>query len=595
MPHICKTSVQEKQMTLNQKGINQMPYYINDDCIGCTYCWNECPTLAISFDGDKYAIDPEKCIKCDTCIKACLMGAIRDTDTQEPESVPHEPIRKSCDFLVVGGGAAGLVAATRFAELTGKKAIVLEKNRKPGGGGWFAVGYTPSNTRWEKEAGMPDTLDDNVRNAMDRTNWSLDIKLVKNLFKALGEAFDWLCEWSDTGSCFHLGKNPFNDQLSVTIRHESNGSGRFITSRIVPRLNELGVEILTDTAAREVITTDDGTVTGVIAADAGGEVVIECKACLLATGSLIRSPLTYKLYPKFAETEAKRYAHSMPGLTGDALMMAEKAGIPLDYDSICLAFVGCMPVAFDKGPFQQGERGDAMKVNLNGERWCNEMCNNQVLAEWLLDQPKSIAFTVMDSSILQSEMSRPGGHMIPGQSGPSGDSPMYPYGVADFAMPRGDQPTPNEPGAMKALAEKLNSPTLCCGNTLEELANKMGVPADKFVAAVERYNKMCLEGRDADFLKKPEYMKPLVQAPFFAMQNYLYLDGIFGGLNINDKMEVVSKNGPVKGLYAAGDITSGRYTNDNLHKTEIINDYSWAIAGGFMAGTNSAEKLGTAE
>ena len=46
----------------------------------------------------------------------------------------------------------------------------------------------------------------------------------------------------------------------------------------------------------------------------------------------------------------------------------------------------------------------------------------------------------------------------------------------------------------------------------------------------------------------------------------------------------------VKGLYAAGDITCGRYVNDRLHKTEVINDYSWAVAGGFMAANHMIGK-----
>ena len=48
-------------------------------------------------------------------------------------------------------------------------------------------------------------------------------------------------------------------------------------------------------------------------------------------------------------------------------------------------------------------------------------------------------------------------------------------------------------------------------------------------------------------------------------------------------MQVLANGQVVQGLYAAGDITCGRYTNDLMHKTEVINDYSWAIAGGYMA------------
>ncbi|WP_373799159.1 4Fe-4S binding protein, partial [Bacteroides heparinolyticus] len=43
-----------------------MAYVINDDCIACGTCIDECPVGAIS-EGDKYSIDPEACTECGTC------------------------------------------------------------------------------------------------------------------------------------------------------------------------------------------------------------------------------------------------------------------------------------------------------------------------------------------------------------------------------------------------------------------------------------------------------------------------------------------------------------------------------------------------
>ncbi|HHY63215.1 MAG TPA: 4Fe-4S binding protein [Bacillota bacterium] len=51
-----------------------MAYEINDNCIACGACKEECPTEAIS-EGDIYAIDPEKCIDCGTCNEVCPVGA----------------------------------------------------------------------------------------------------------------------------------------------------------------------------------------------------------------------------------------------------------------------------------------------------------------------------------------------------------------------------------------------------------------------------------------------------------------------------------------------------------------------------------------
>ena len=47
-----------------------MAYVINDSCVACGTCIDECPVGAIS-EGDIYAIDPETCTDCGTCADVC--------------------------------------------------------------------------------------------------------------------------------------------------------------------------------------------------------------------------------------------------------------------------------------------------------------------------------------------------------------------------------------------------------------------------------------------------------------------------------------------------------------------------------------------
>jgi ferredoxin len=53
----------------------QLTYIIEPTCIGCHYCFNECPASAISWGDDKYEIDQKKCIHCGTCAKVCNISA----------------------------------------------------------------------------------------------------------------------------------------------------------------------------------------------------------------------------------------------------------------------------------------------------------------------------------------------------------------------------------------------------------------------------------------------------------------------------------------------------------------------------------------
>ncbi len=52
-----------------------MAYKINDNCIECGSCAENCPVGAITPGNNKYEINPSKCIDCGTCASVCPVGA----------------------------------------------------------------------------------------------------------------------------------------------------------------------------------------------------------------------------------------------------------------------------------------------------------------------------------------------------------------------------------------------------------------------------------------------------------------------------------------------------------------------------------------
>lgn len=56
-----------------------MAYKINEDCVACGTCIDECPVEAIS-EGDIYRIDPDACIDCGACAAACPSDAIHPAE-----------------------------------------------------------------------------------------------------------------------------------------------------------------------------------------------------------------------------------------------------------------------------------------------------------------------------------------------------------------------------------------------------------------------------------------------------------------------------------------------------------------------------------
>ncbi len=53
-----------------------MAYKINDECIKCGICVDECPVEAISEGDETYIIDEDKCTDCGACADACPSEAI---------------------------------------------------------------------------------------------------------------------------------------------------------------------------------------------------------------------------------------------------------------------------------------------------------------------------------------------------------------------------------------------------------------------------------------------------------------------------------------------------------------------------------------
>jgi NADH:ubiquinone oxidoreductase subunit F (NADH-binding)/ferredoxin-like protein FixX len=56
-------------------------YEINDNCTGCTKCFQECPVSAIGFKPyEKHEIDQQLCTKCDNCRVVCRDNAVEIID-----------------------------------------------------------------------------------------------------------------------------------------------------------------------------------------------------------------------------------------------------------------------------------------------------------------------------------------------------------------------------------------------------------------------------------------------------------------------------------------------------------------------------------
>ena len=102
---------------------------------------------------------------------------------------------------------------------------------------------------------------------------------------------------------------------------------------------------------------------------------------------------------------------------------------------------------------------------------------------------------------------------------------------------------------------KKGNPQLCF--------QQLNLPADTFVATVQRYNELCAKGEDEDFGKESSRMLPLENPPYYGCRQGASLLCTLDGLRINTNMQVLDKAGaPIEGLYAAGDCSGGFFAHN---------------------------------
>lgn len=582
-----------------------MSYKIKPFCLGCHYCALECPTHAIDYVGTQYQIDPDKCVECGKCVEVCNVSAI---DTGKPEVVmPHAPKELEADCVVIGAGAGGTVAAVKLAELTGKKIIVLEKAKRYGGSGWFA-GFmisdgpmggpgAPGGPEGGPDGGpggpggpeggpggppMPD------KSFLEK----LDQNLIANAKAAGVRLNDWLLQMPDVQP--YLVETEVRGKQVRSLTEEriffnqksTDGSigpgkgGSFLIETMVRQFPKYGIQLLTQTAAKKILTDDTGAVSGVIARDPGGEVRIKCKAVICSSGSYTHNDaLLRRFIPWFFPDEKENpncepvHRFAAPTDTGDVVELGESCGAFVDYDAFCINLFGPVHHPFSFAGFFAQMSGSQMTVNLKGKRFYNEGAMGAGAAP-ICFQPRRMVYSIFDTPGMEAVMDEG----IRTRGGIEGE--YLKRWKTDF----------------QEELDSHNGVSLFVADTLEELAEQAGIEKAPFLLEVAHYNDMCEKGVDEDFGKNPRNMKPIETGPFYAVFGKMATDGAFGGVLVDPKCQVyrADKQGVIPGLYAAGDNASGVQANAGKPgdwRMKAFTDYQWAVDGGYLSAESCAEHL----
>ena len=480
---------------------------------------------------------------------------------------PPDPIADSdvvdtveTDVLVIGAGYSGLATALSAIE-EGLKVIVAEKTDACQGRG-AGTGVINSSYAVAHGAEVTDKASAAFRWAQTCGN-RINEKLLGIFFEQSGPAMDWLLKKSEEGG-YKLkvdlwdgySRNPlFPDEAGYHMLSLDQGASgmadfdqiKFFTVELLGKLCEAaGVEFLFQSPAEQLVQEEDGSISGAFLKTSDGyKKVMASKGVVLATGDIAGDKEMMDYYCPVAEKATPIYTPAGAN-TGDGHKMALWVGGAMQ-DA---PFPPMLHPQLYADKSSNELEGPFLYINKQGKRFFNEGTWVQPRSlQIMMSTDEGIAYSVFDSNWPRDLM----------------DS--FPYGGGMFWDSFRYKETSTYEDTINyyqnSLQENIEAGTAWQADTIEELAQKMGVDSEQMKKTVDRYNSICEKGDDVDFHKRDALLYPVKEGPFYANSVGACLLVVVGGAKVNEKLQVLStKSEPIKGLYAVGNASGDLYAVD---------------------------------
>jgi fumarate reductase flavoprotein subunit len=432
-------------------------------------------------------------------------------------------MKRDFDVIVVGGGGAGLSAAISAAG-TGATVLVVEADRKLGGTSALSTGVVyAASTSVQRKAGITDTPEEMFTYAMTLNAHKAQPHLLREMAYKSADALDWLIS---LGVEFDPADLYISGVDSLPRGHKAKGNGTEIMDALDQTAHIAGVTVALETRVRELDRDEDGSIGGIVV---GGQTVTAGAVVLTTGGFGANSEMLARYYPQAAISESLWYVGS-PHARGDGLAMGMSVGAEIGGHNN-----GVLQIT--PGLVRELESylpGWLIFVNRDGRRFIRETDAYGVMSGVMLDQIGGEAFAIFD------EAARRDANVIVTYK------PLAPSWTAD------------------QLQTFINGGRIAKADSLDALAELVGVRAATFATTVENYNHDCELGADTMFFKNPIYLRAISTPPYYACRLRAGIVGYTAaGLRIDTTARALDEaDRPIAGLYAAGETTCvlpGRY------------------------------------
>ena len=470
--------------------------------------------------------------------------------------MPAAAQEADADVVIIGAGGGGLSAALEAIEQGASHVIVLEMTARTGG----ALNYTSGSmsaagTIIQKEEGIEDSVESYIADIMKNGSdfgGQPSLELVTLYANQAAEVFDWLYESGLKDNTYSVDRATGNRAVFApehalysvqrTYKPSPDDKTKYKSAahEVLDTLVNADerITVLTNTKATELVANDKGQVLTVVAEGPDGEVSYTAsKAIIVCTGGYSANGKLMAQYVPYGE---EYLAGGAPGSDGNGLLLMQKVGGALNEASMSAIPTFPMGLQSKDNP-KTGSiantytwKTGGIVVNQEGKRFCNETESNPAVREVALEeQPGAVQYDIFTDKILEDLRAANGAYFYDAYFAEEG-----------------------QPGAhVKVTA-----------GSIEELAEKIGVPAENLAATVEAYNAAVEAGGTDEFGRlydgtKTTYnlaVNKIEGDTYYAVPLHALCVMTLGGITANENMQVLDENGtPIPGLYAAGEVVGG--------------------------------------
>lgn len=459
--------------------------------------------------------------------------------------VKNIPAVSNYDVVVIGAGGAGFSAAIE-AKNAGANVVLLEKMPAVGGNSLISGAEMNAARNWvqPKLGILDDSAERHAADTFKGGDKKGDLKVINVMTANALDAAKWCRDYLgvrfEDDNLFFFGGHSRKRAL-IPVGH----TGTEFIAKFQAKADELGIPVITDMKAEELIKDKTGRVVGVKATSHGATYTFNAKGgVVLATGGFGANKAMVKKYnPKIDERFKTTDA---PGTTGEALYMAKRAGAQLVNMGYIQTYPICDPISGVIELIADSRFDGAIMLNQEGKRFVEELERRDVLSEAILKQTGNYCWVLWNDNI------------------------------GKISNTVKEHPTEYEAFTKQGIM--ATCPDLKC------IADFTKMPLKQLESTVKRVSSMAGKGNDKDFHHRGGLMD-MSEGQYYVIKAVPSTHHTMGGVRINEKAQALTAKGQViPGLWAAGEVTGVTHGTNRLGG----NAYTDIIVFGRIAGEAAA-------